>query len=700
MQEFKTGESLLNTSTNNTISIEDSITEDLILDKKAVKSSHKHTLVLAGAGSGKTKVLVHRIHWLLSIENCFPNAILAVTFTNKAAQEMKTRVAEKCHVNLYKIWIGTFHGLSHKMLRIHHNEANLPEDFIIIDSDDQYKLIRKIAKENNIDEKQFPVKSIQSFINSNKDKAIRANNIENKENIEHTIMSKIYKLYEKKLNKENLLDFSELLLRSFELLKSNNELRLYYQTKFKHILVDEFQDTNPLQYKWLKLLTSSQAKLMTVGDDDQSIYTWRGACIENILDIQKDYPDINVIRLEQNYRSSKNILDAANTLIKNNQSRWGKTLWTEKSDGEPITLYEGFNATAEAKFIANNITRISKKHNLTIDNIGVLYRTNAQSRVIEEALMQESIPYKIYGGLKFFERAEIKNILSYLRLSANPNDDHALARVINTPARGIGAKTWQKVQDHASCADTSLWEACNYLAHKLPSKAQGGMISLINNINKWNDLTNLEQGSDNKINSLDELAQTILEDTNLIGMYQKETKEQAQNKIENLNEFINACNQFQNAFLSELKDSMQASVDQIRKQFLAYAVLDSERPEKNDNTPKVQLMTIHSAKGLEFPVVFCAGLENLFPAYWNQHDEKQLEEERRLCYVAITRAKVELILSYAKMRDQYGQSHIQKQSRFINELKIDNMNMVSDYNLIKRPEAGHKNQTQERRNVT
>lgn len=680
MQYINTDEPLINAH-------EDTITSGLNpMQKEAVISADQYILVLAGAGSGKTRVLVHRINWLLSVENCFPNSILAVTFTNKAAQEMKARVAEKCQIDLYKMWVGTFHGLSHKMLRIHHSEANLPEDFIIIDSDDQYKLIRKIAKANNIDEKQFPIKSIQSFINSNKDKAIRANDVQEQDNIEHSIMSRVYKLYEKKLNSENLLDFSELLLRSYELLKNNDDLRLYYQGKFKHILVDEFQDTNPLQYNWIKLLMSSETKLMTVGDDDQSIYTWRGACIENILDIQKDFPDVKVIRLEQNYRSSKNILDAANTLIQNNQSRWGKSLWTEQSKGEPIMLYEGFNATAEAQFIAKNISIQSQKHKIKIDQIGVLYRTNAQSRVIEEALMQAGIPYKIYGGLKFFERAEIKNILSYLRLSANPNDDHALARIVNIPARGIGAKTWEGILEYANNADISLWKSCNTLAPRLPSKAQGGMLKLINNIKNWNNLTSPQNKPDTKFESLGDLAQLILEDTNLIGMYQKETKEQAQNKIENLNEFISACNQFQSAYLSEFKDDIKIPLDQIRQQFLAYAVLDSERPEKQDNEPKVQLMTIHAAKGLEFPIVFCAGLEeNLFPAYWNQNDEKQLEEERRLCYVAITRAKMQLILSYAKMRDQYGQTHTQKPSRFIKELSIENMDLISDYAKIKRP---------------
>lgn len=650
---------------------------------EAVQSTDHNTLILAGAGSGKTRVIVHRIQYLISEKNIFPSSILSVTFTNKAASEMKTRLNDMCPIDVRRMWIGTFHGLAHKFLRIHHSEAELPQDFVIMDSEEQYRLIKKIVKENNIDDKLFPIRSFQNFISSHKDKAIRAENLETQDNLEHETMSRVYKIYERHTKSENLVDFSELLLKSYEVLSENEGLRNFYKNKFSHILVDEFQDTNPLQYNWLKLLTSNNTKIMAVGDDDQSIYTWRGARIENILEMQKDYPDIKVIRLEQNYRSTKNILNAANSLIKNNTSRWGKSLWTEAPEGEPIVCYEAFNDQAEARFIADQITKKTQSNEVNFNEIGILYRTNAQSRVIEEALMKAGIQYSIYGGLKFFDRAEIKNIMAYLRLSNNPNDNQALNRVVNMPARGIGKATWDKIQENSIINDLSLWESCNQLLTSLPSRARNGLSNLIQIINNWRELP--------ENYSLDELAQLILKDTGLLNFYKKEPKEQAQNKIENLHEFINACAQFQKSYIDENKEikDKEIKLSEIKNEFLAYMVLDADyhnSAEDKNNHLRVQLMTIHAAKGLEFPLVFCCGLEeNLFPAYWNQENQKQLEEERRLCYVAITRAQKQLVLSYAQMRDQYGQTHKQRPSRFIQELPINQLNFQGSHNSIKRP---------------
>ena len=683
---------------------------------EAVTSPENNILVLAGAGSGKTRVIVHRIQYLISEKNYFPSSILSVTFTNKAAQEMKSRLNSICQIDPRKMWIGTFHGLAHKLLRIHHTEAGLPQDFVIMDSEEQFKLVKKIAKENNIDEKTYPIRSFQNFINSNKDKAIRAQDIDPQDNIEHALMSKVYKIYEQKTISENLVDFSELLLKSYEILKSQENLRLFYQNKFEHILVDEFQDTNPLQYNWLKLLKSESTKIMVVGDDDQSIYTWRGARIENILDLQKDFSDIKVIRLEQNYRSTKNILSAANSLIKNNKNRWGKSLWTDLPKGESITCFEAFNDQAEAKFITDQIQLQVNDNQLNHNDIGILYRTNAQSRVLEEALMKAGVQYSIYGGLKFFDRAEIKNIMAYLRLSNNPNDNQALNRIVNTPARGIGKATWEKIQEHSVYNDLSLWESCNQLVNSLPSRAKNGLLTLINNIKNWNSIP--------EDYSLDELAQIILKDSCLIDLYKKEPKEQAQNKIENLNEFITACAQYQKSYLKDVSENKNNSknieiaenseigeigennennkilLSNIKNQFLADMILDAdysnsyEQSDKNskNHQSKVQLMTIHAAKGLEFPVVFCCGLEeNLFPAYWNQENQKQLEEERRLCYVAITRAKQKLFLTHAQMRDQYGKTHQQKPSRFIQELNTNEINFIGSRNSIKMPRSRNSN---------
>lgn len=621
---------------------------------KAVTAPLEHMLVLAGAGSGKTRVLVHRMAHL-NRDHAVPlHGILAVTFTNKAAKEIRERVEEILGISSQGLWLGTFHSVAHRLLRIHHLDANLPANFQVLDSDDQLRLIKRLLKDQNLDEKNYAPSKVQSFINHQKEQGYRARDLIIKEHdLHHRIMQDLYGLYEASCQKNEAVDFSELLLKTFELLRDNAKIRAHYQDRFQAVLVDEFQDTNTIQYDWLKLMIGVNGKLMVVGDDDQSIYGWRGAKIENIHRVQKDFPGM-LIRLEQNYRSTKTILDAANAVIAHNESRLGKALWSESEQGLPISLYVAFNEIDEARFVAGEIAALIRqgfKHH----EIALLYRTNMQSRVLEEALLQMRLPYKVYGGLRFFDRAEVKNALAYARLVLNANDDLAFERIINFPARGIGEKTLDTLREYATTHNRSLFNSTCILldeAH-FPNRAHTAL----------SQFTQLILSMQNTTQQLSPASQfeNILSASKLIPFYEIEPDEKNQGRVENLKELLSAVEEFY-ANRNQLHDSVSLS------EFLAHASLESSADQAVNNDT-VQLMTLHSAKGLEFPCVFLVGLEDqLFPGRAADEDPSRLEEERRLCYVGMTRAMQKLYLSYAEQRRFYRDTVAQIPSRFLNEI--------------------------------
>jgi len=624
--------------------------------QEAVRAPLGHQLILAGAGSGKTRVLTHRIIWLIEVEKISPFHLMAVTFTNKAAKEMRTRVQTMLQIPaVHLMWIGTFHGLAHRLLRAHWQEAGLSQHFQILDSDDQYRLIRRVIHALNLDEDRFPPKEAQWFINAQKEEGRGPHQVE-RDYTRQTFI-KIYEAYEAACQRASVIDFADLLLKSYRLLLENAELRAHYQARFRCLLVDEFQDTNTIQYAWLKILAGEHNALMIVGDDDQSIYGWRGARIENIQRFSKDFPDAMVVRLEQNYRSTETILKAANAIIAQNASRLGKNLWTAGQVGEPITVYAGFNETDEAFFIANRI-RDLQNHHAALKEIAILYRSNAQSRVLEEALMQFGIPYRVYGGLRYFDRQEIKDALAYLRLVANRLDDTAFERIINTPTRGIGDKTVTAIRDHAKMIGVSLWQALETLLsqHYFAARAETALISFMNLIQTMGERTATEK--------LHKQVEYILNASGLIDHYHKEKGEKSLTRVENLEELVNAAYQF----------SQEGTQDDIPPlaAFLAYAALESGEDQAEAYDDCVQLMTLHSAKGLEFPVVFLAGCEEeLFPHYLSMNDPKKLEEERRLCYVGVTRAMRKLFMSYAEVRRIYGKEAYHRPSRFLREIPVE-----------------------------
>jgi DNA helicase-2/ATP-dependent DNA helicase PcrA len=624
--------------------------------RDAVAAPAQHMLVLAGAGSGKTRVLVHRLAWLMQVERVAPYSLLAVTFTNKASQEMRNRIEQTIGVSLNNLWMGTFHGLSHRMLRAHYVEAGLPQGFQIIDSDDQYRLVRRVLKALNLDEKHWPAKQIQWFINARKDEGQRPGSMEAHGDFSLQTMIKIYAAYQEMCDRSGLVDFAEILLRSFELLKQQPQIRAHYQQRFRHILVDEFQDTNAIQYEWLRLLAGSQSKVMIVGDDDQSIYGWRGAKVENIQQFLKDYPEPVTIRLEQNYRSTGTILKAANCVISHNSDRLGKDLWTDGEQGEAISLYTAFNELDEARFIVGRIRQWKREGGKLIET-AVLYRNNAQSRVLEEALIQEGINYRIYGGLRFYERQEIKDALAYLRLLNNRQDDAALERIINTPVRGIGDTTMDKVRENARSLQITLWQS---LQQMLASKQLAGRAA--NAISNFIQLIN-QLEADTKELSLDEQADHVIQLSGLMAMYQAEKGEKAQTRVENLNELVNAC---ANATYVNTEEMTPLAA------FLSQAALEAGEYQAEEHSDAVQLMTLHSAKGLEFPLVFICGLEEgMFPSQQSGDDSERLEEERRLCYVGMTRAMQKLYLTHAESRRLYGQEQYNRPSRFLREIPAD-----------------------------
>ena len=643
--------------------------------REAVTAPAGHLLVLAGAGSGKTRVLVHRIAWLLATRDATPFGILAVTFTNKAASEMRTRIESMLGRPTGGMWVGTFHGLAHRLLRAHWRDAGLREDFQILDSDDQLRCIRRVLRDLDLDEQRWPARQVQGFINARKDEGLRAEHIEDRDDLWMTRMLRIYATYQETCERTGVLDFAELLLRCHELFRDRDDVLAHYRERFRHILVDEFQDTNTIQYAWLRLLAGSEGHLCCVGDDDQSVYAWRGARIENILQFPQDFAHVSTVRLERNYRSTGNILAAANALIANNQGRMGKHLWTDDGDGEPVAVYAGFNDVDEARFIVLRIRQWIDSGGRR-DEIAILYRVSAQSRVLEEALLTQGVAYRVYGGLRFYERAEIRNALAYCRLAANRDDDAAFERIVNLPPRGIGARTVDMLRAEAKGRNESLWAAALRVVAEgtAGTRAAGALRNFIETIDE------LASGFGDV--SLQEKIETAVECSGLLEYYRQEKVDRAQTRIENLQELMIAAGQF--ALDGEGQDSQEPLTA-----FLSHAALEAGEEQAADGEDLVSLMTLHSAKGLEFPLVFICGMEEgLFPHSRSSDDPGKLEEERRLCYVGMTRAKRSLCLSYAESRRLYGGSdRYSTPSRFLRELPPERVEEVRLRGTVSRPVA-------------
>ncbi len=639
--------------------------------RQAVASTLGAALVLAGAGSGKTRVLVHRVAWLIQVEGASPNSILAVTFTNKAAAEMRSRVETLLGLPSGAMWLGTFHGLAHRLLRIHWREAGLPQSFQILDSEDQARVLRKVLKALELDETRWIPREILWFINAQKDEGHRAKHIKDDGDPTRRQLIKIYQAYEEACQRAGVVDFAELLLRAYELWRDNAPLLQHYRARFRHVLVDEFQDTNAIQYKWLMLLAGSGGLPFVVGDDDQSIYRWRGARVENLQQFRRDFPQAVLYKLEQNYRSTGTILKAANALISNNAGRLGKTLWTSGEDGERVKLYAAFNERDEADFVVNRIRDWVARGGARRE-VAVLYRSNAQSRVFEEAFLNARMPYRVYGGLRFFERAEIKDALAYLRLIASRADDTSFERVVNTPVRGIGAKTMDTVRDHARGHATSLWNgALHCVQNVLPQRAALALQAFMTLIDKLaGEVAGME---------LHEQVDHVIQMSGLIEHFKKEKGERGEGRVENLLELVSAARGFSPETEAETELSPLES-------FLAHAVLESGEGQADPYDDCVQMMTLHSAKGLEFPVVFLAGMEDgLFPHQRSVADLAGLEEERRLCYVGMTRAMRQLYITYAEQRRLYGVDTYGQPSRFISELPAELVEEIRPRLQVSRP---------------
>ena len=638
--------------------------------RSAVTTDATPTLVLAGAGSGKTRVLVHRIAWLVRVAGLAPQQILAVTFTNKAAAEMRQRIEALLEYPTEHLWIGTFHGLAHRLLRIHWREAQLQEGFQIMDSEDQLRTIRRMLKSLGLDESDWAPKEIQWFINAQKDDGRRPADVGDEGNASRRRMIELYARYERICADSSLVDFGELLLRAVELLGDHDDVLQHYRRRFKHLLVDEFQDANAIQYRWLKLLAGSTGVPFVVGDDDQSIYRWRGARVENLFQFEKDFHGTRIVRLEQNYRSTQTILQAANAVIANNATRLGKSLWTQGEQGAPIKLYAAFNERDEAEFVVNRIQDYVLDGNRRSD-AAILYRSNAQSRVFEEALLSVGIPYRVYGGLRFFERAEIKDALAYLRLIASRDDDPSFERVVNTPPRGIGARTVDVVRMHARAAGISMWRAAGEIIadERLASRARHALWAFLKLID---DLDAETQGA-----PLHAQVAQVVAASGLIAHHEKDATVGGETRIENLEELVNAARDSFSTPDSDLPPLLD---------FLSYAVLESGAAQAGAHEDGVQLMTLHSAKGLEFPLLFMCGLEDgLFPHQRSLHDVGALEEERRLCYVGITRARAELYLTYAEQRRLHGTESFAIPSRFLREIPDDLLEEVRPTVAVSRP---------------
>ena len=624
--------------------------------RDAVTSEAPSLLVLAGAGSGKTRVLVHRVAWIVEAMQSNPNSVMAVTFTNKAANEMKSRIQELLQSPLADLWCGTFHGLAHRTLKRFYKEANLISTFTVLDAEDQLRVIKRICKDNNLEESSWPAKQIQWQINSWKDAGKRPKNIDDSKDFYAETVKKIYSQYDEVCKKDSLVDFAELLLKSYELLKSNKKVRDFFHRRFRHILIDEFQDTNVIQYAWLNEVASKEASITAVGDDDQSIYGWRGAKVGHLEDFKTKHKHNETIRLEQNYRSTSIILNAANALIENNQARLGKNLWTESNEGEQITLYQAFNEQDEARFVAEIIKSWMDGGELFSDS-AVIYRSNAQSRAIEEALLRANIPYRIYGGLRFYDRLEIKNAISYLRIIFNPHDNPAFERSVANPTRGVGAKTLAKIRSLANKHNISYIQASSKMIDENIISGRGA-----NGLKKFLQIILGLCGKIDDI-SLSEIVGSILEQSGLIQFHEKEPGEKGKTRKENLEELLSAAKNFEMSFSDDKTNR------EITEQFLSNVSLDAGDRQADEFDDAVQLMTLHSAKGLEFPLVFMTGLEEtLFPHGRSMESPDQLEEERRLCYVGITRAMKKLYLTYAESRRLHGNDIFNPPSRFIKEI--------------------------------
>ncbi|MDP2070101.1 UvrD-helicase domain-containing protein [Methylotenera sp.] len=623
---------------------------------EAVTLPQQSALILAGAGSGKTRVLTARIAWLIQTGQVSPTGLLAVTFTNKAAKEMLTRITASLPINTRGMWVGTFHGLCNRLLRAHHREAGLPQSFQILDIADQLSVIKRLMKLMNVDDEKFPPKQVQNFINGCKDEGLRAHAVEAYD--PHSVkMREIFEEYDKQCQRDGVADFAELLLRCYELLERDANIRQHYQSRFKYILVDEFQDTNRLQYLWLKLLAGKDNCMFAVGDDDQSIYGFRGAHVGNMRDFEKDFNIQHIVKLEENYRSHSNILDAANAIISHNTNRLGKNLWTAAGAGEPVRVYDAYNDTDEAQFIVDEIKMLHCE-GTSLGDIALLYRSNAQSRILEHALFSANLPYRVYGGLRFFERAEIKHALAYMRLIANANDDTALLRVINFPTRGIGARSLEQLQESARAANCSIWQAAvNKVGHgKLGGKGIEGFVALIRHM--------VDNAYGICLSELTELAITM---SGLTAHY--ENDKEGEDRIENLKELVTAAVSFTNQDFGNHNNVDGETEQDLLTQFLSHASLEAGEHQADVGREALQLMTVHASKGLEFKAVFISGLEEgLCPHEQSLFENSGLEEERRLMYVAVTRARQRLYLSHAQSRMLHGKVRYGIPSRFLDEI--------------------------------
>jgi len=626
---------------------------------EAVTAADGPVLILAGAGSGKTRVLVHRIAWLIQQRQVAPHQILAVTFTNKAAREMKTRIEALLPFNLQGMWVGTFHGLANRLLRTHHQQAGLPAAFQILDSADQLQLLKRLVVDLGLDPKEWAPKQFQWMLNEAKEQGHRARHVDPEVDYLQRQFVRVYVAYEAACERAGMVDFAELLLKAHELLLENPELLAHYQARFQHILVDEFQDTNKIQYAWLRLLAAKHQGLFAVGDDDQSIYGWRGAEVENIRSFDRTYTEAMVVRLEQNYRSSGHILGLANHLIEHNQDRLGKALWTDTGDGELVTLYAAYNEVDEARYVLEQI-QLHYARGVCYQDMAILYRSNAQSRLFEEQLLQANIHYRVYGGLRFFDRKEVKDALAYLRLLSNPNDDAAFERVVNRPTRGIGAKCLNAVKSLANETQKTLWAAAKVLIGGTVLAARSRQA-----LSKFLHLIETLQQEGQAL-PLPACVEYVITQSELQRAYDKEPPDTAASRRENLAELVNAAAQVD----ADEGDAMNV--------FLSFTALEAG---DEDDAPKdsVQLMSLHSAKGLEFPLVFITGMEEgLFPNNRAFDDLAKLEEERRLCYVGVTRAMATLYLTYAHARRLYGEVKYPQPSRFIEEMPSQHLQQMTD----------------------
>ncbi len=644
------------------------------VQREAVAAPPGNMLVLAGAGSGKTRVLVHRVAWLIERQSYFPQEILAVTFTNKAATEMRTRIGNLLDMPVGTMWVGTFHGLAHRLLRIHWREAGLPSNFQVIDSADQLRLIKRLMKQENIDEKSIGAKEVAGFINRQKEEGQRARHVVEQESWQQKIYLDLYRKYEKLTMEGGLVDFAEMLLRSHELWLDDKELLERYRRRFRYLLVDEFQDTNGIQFAWIRLLAGNDNHVMAVGDDDQSIYSWRGARLENILQFQTEYADAKVLRLEQNYRSTQTILDAANKLIQNNATRLDKTLWTQAGRGEPIRIFNAYSEFEEARFVADKCKQWQDEGTFEASEIAILYRNNAQSRVLEQIFSEYKIPYRIHGGTRFYERAEIRNAIAYMTLMLDPHSDVAVERVINMPPRGIGAKTMEDLRSLAQSKSCSLWQAAkDCIAEEgLTARARGSLQNLVDLVR------GMSEAAEGK--PLKDVATHAVYDSKLWDHYGKEKGESGRTRQENMEELIVAAEQFTGSTVLPLNSEGQpAKTDnrELLRDFLDLALLDSGEYQA-EGLDAVQLMTLHAAKGLEFPVVFITGLEeDLFPHSSAVKSRSAEEEERRLAYVGITRSMRILYLSHASSRTLFrSQTTFRLPSRFLDEIRDANIEHV------------------------